>query len=308
MPPVMENLDPSLVVQCFDFIQSIASQKVGKFSFKLTIGHSQFSFDSREGEQNPARTAPAEARYCHKTPSKMRRNARRREQFLQKKLSSPVSPTSSPMTPHPDRDIHSSGQSEKEKVIDSDTKTPRLRNREEGRKFSYITRSISALKQQIEFNRRCIGVFTTSLPFSSRNLDKFGINEDDVVRDSGCSDRFRLPPDKCSFQEPSQCGIEAEIQEDVIHCEMCYKPMSQDHQCWKLLNEGKVISFVAIHDFKQLCCLCFAEQSKKCSIAKHEASLLIQQNQTMFFLASLSSHFSTKHKLTVSFSFAIIFT
>ena len=35
MPPVMENLDPSLVVQCFDFIQSIASQKVGKFSFKL---------------------------------------------------------------------------------------------------------------------------------------------------------------------------------------------------------------------------------------------------------------------------------
>ena len=231
MPPVMENLDPSLVVQCFDFIQSIASQKVGKFSFNLTIGHSQFSFDSREGEQTPARTAPAGARHCHKTPSKMRRNARRREQFLQKKLSSPVSPTSSPMTPHPDRDIHSSGQSEKEKVIDSDTKTPRLRNREEGRKFSYITRSISALKQQIEFNRRCIGVFTTSLPFSSRNLDKFGINEDDVVRDSGCSDRFRLPPDKCSFQEPSQCGIEAEIQEDVIHCEMCYKPMSQDHQC-----------------------------------------------------------------------------
>ena len=164
----------------------------------------------------------------------MRLNARRRDQFLQKKLCSPVSPASvsgSPMTPHPGCDISSSGQSEKGKVIDSDTKTSRLRNREEGRKFSYITRRISALKQQIEFNRRCIGVFTTSLPFSSRNLDKFGINEDDVVRDSGCSDRFRLPPDKCSFQEPSQCGIEAEIQEDVIHCEMCYKPMSQDHQC-----------------------------------------------------------------------------
>ena len=234
MPPVMENLDPSLVVQCFDFIQSIASQKVGKFSFNLTIGHSQFSFDSRESEQTPARTAPAGARHCHKTPSKMRRNARRREQFLQKKLISPASPTShsgSPMTPHPGCDISSSGQSEKEKVIDSDTKTSRLRNREEGRKFSYITRRISALKQQIEFNRKCIGVFTTSLPFSSRDLDKFGINEDDVVRDSRLSDRFRLSPDKCSFQELSQCRNEAETQEDFLHCEMCYKPMSQDHQC-----------------------------------------------------------------------------
>ena len=135
------------------------------------------------------------------------------------------------MTPHPDRDISSSGQSEKEKAIDSDTKTSRLRNREEGRKFSYITRRISALKQQIEFNRRCIGMFTTSLPFSSRDLAKFGINEDDVVRDSGLSDRFRLSPDKCSFQELSQCRNEAEIHEDVLHCEMCYKPMSQDHQC-----------------------------------------------------------------------------
>ena len=164
----------------------------------------------------------------------MRRNARRREQFLQKKLISPASPTShsgSPMTPHPGCDISSSGQSEKGKVTDSDTKTSKLRNREEGRKFSYITRRISALKQQIEFNRKCIGVFTTSLPFSTRDLDKFGINEDDVVRDSRLSDRFRLSPDKCSFQEPSQCRNEAEIHEDAPHCEMCYKPMSQDHQC-----------------------------------------------------------------------------
>ena len=36
-------------------------------------------------------------------------------------------------------------------------------------------------------------------------------------------------------------------------------------------NEGFFLSFVAIHDFKQLCCLCFPEQSKECSIAKNEA-------------------------------------
>ena len=167
----------------------------------------------------------------------MRRNARRREQFLEKKLSSPVSPTSysgTPMTSYPDRDISGSGQSEKEKAFDSDTKTSRLRNREEGRKFSYITRRISALKQQIEFNRRCIGMFTSHLPFFSEDLAKFGINEDEVVRDSDSDDgedRFRLSPDKFSFQEPSQSRNEAEIHEDVPHCEMCYKPMSLDHQC-----------------------------------------------------------------------------
>ena len=233
LPPAMTNLEPSLVVQCFEFIQSIASQKVGKFSFKLTIGHSQFSFDSRE-EGTSARNLPAGVEQCHKTPSKMRRNARRREQFLKKKLSSPISPPSysgTSMTSHPDPDISSAGLSEKGKAVDGDTKTSRLKSREEGRKFGYITRRISALTQQIELNRRCIGMSTVRLgAVSSTELARYGINEDELVRDDD-SGRFRLPPEKCSFQEPSQSGKEAEIHEDSPQCEMCYKPMSLDHQC-----------------------------------------------------------------------------
>ena len=41
---------------------------------------------------------------------------------------------------------------------------------------------------------------------------------------------------------------------------------------------------------------------KSAALQKMKPGLLIQQNPTMFFLASPSSHFSTKHKWTVSFS------
>ena len=108
-------------------------------------------------------------------------------------------------------------------MSDSDTKTPRLRNREEGRKFSYITRSISALKQQIEFNRRCIGVFTTSLPFSSRDLTKFGIDEDDVVC-TGSPTASGYPQINAAFMN----YLSAEMK--LKHMKH-YKSMSQDHQC-----------------------------------------------------------------------------
>ena len=136
------------------------------------------------------------------------------------------------MTSHPDPDISSAGQSEKGKAVDGDTKISRLKSREEGRKFGYITRRISALTQQIELNRRCIGMSTVRLgTFSSTELARYGINEDELVRDDD-SGRFRLPPEKCSLQEPSQSGKEAEIhEEDSPQCEMCYKPMSIDHQC-----------------------------------------------------------------------------
>ena len=79
---------------------------------------------------------------------------------------------------------------------------------------------------------------------------------------------------------------------------MCYKPMSQDHRCnvensldvsrsaWN--NEGKVFSFVAFHDFKQLFTLCFAEHSKECSIAKNEVRPAdLTKSNNVFFLPPL---------------------
>ena len=234
LPPVMKNLDPSLVTQCFEFIQSMAAQKVGKFSFKLTIGHSQFSFDSRESEEISARTSPAGATQCHKTPSKMRRNARRQEQFLRKKLSSPVPPASSSgtsMTSHlPDPELSRAGrgQPEKDEAASGDTKLSRLRSREDGKRLSYLTRRISTLKQQTEFNQRCIGMLTCFQPFNSIGLAKYGIEEDSLVRDKD-GDFFRLPPEKCGFgfQDPE----EPEDRKEALQCVMCNKPMTLDHQC-----------------------------------------------------------------------------
>ena len=165
---MMNNLDPSLVNQCFEFVQSMAAQKVGHFSLKLTIGQSQFFFDSRENTS--ARTPPVEVRQNHLTPSKTRRNARRREQFLRKKLTSPTSPAAADS----EASRSGGGQSERE-ASGSGDKITRLKSREEGRKFSYLTRRISALAQQTELNQRCIGVMTSWQPFDSRKMAEYGI-------------------------------------------------------------------------------------------------------------------------------------
>ena len=72
--------DSSLASQCLAFCQALASQ--GKdFSFSLTINSTfSFSLDTRESN---VKSIPAKKR---SSPSTQRRNARRREEFLQKKL------------------------------------------------------------------------------------------------------------------------------------------------------------------------------------------------------------------------------
>ena len=72
--------DSSLASQCMAFCQALASQ--GKdFSFSLTINSTfSFSLDTRE---NIVKSTLAKKR---SSPSTQRRNARRRAEFLQKKL------------------------------------------------------------------------------------------------------------------------------------------------------------------------------------------------------------------------------
>ena len=81
--PVKE--DAFLASQCLDFCQMLAGKSLS-FSFSLKIGTNYFfSLDTR-GE-----AALSSAKKKKKqTPSTLRRNARRREQFLQKKLASPA--------------------------------------------------------------------------------------------------------------------------------------------------------------------------------------------------------------------------
>ena len=79
--PVQE--DAFLASQCLDFCQMLAGKSLS-FSFSLKIGNNfSFSLDTR-GE------AALSSAKKKQTPSTLRRNARRREQFLQKKLASPA--------------------------------------------------------------------------------------------------------------------------------------------------------------------------------------------------------------------------
>ena len=75
-----DAMNSSLVSQCLAFCQTLASQ--GKdFSFKLNINSTfSFSLDTRE------RTAKTTLGKKRTSPSTQRRNARRREEFLRKKL------------------------------------------------------------------------------------------------------------------------------------------------------------------------------------------------------------------------------
>ena len=74
--------DSSLANKCLDLCHALAGQ--GKaFRFSLTIGSTfTFSLDSREGKETPL---PSRKK---KSPSTLRRNAKRREDFLKKKSTS----------------------------------------------------------------------------------------------------------------------------------------------------------------------------------------------------------------------------
>ena len=82
MTAVSES-DSSLATQCLDFCQALARQ--GKdFKLSITIGSTfTFSLDTKEGKT----TLPTRIQK-RKSPSTLKRNAKRREEFLAKKSTS----------------------------------------------------------------------------------------------------------------------------------------------------------------------------------------------------------------------------
>ena len=78
--------DSSLATKCMDFCHTLASH--GKdFQFSLTIGTTfTFSLDTREGKK----TMPARSK---KSPSVLKRNAKRRQEFMMKKSQSAAAST-----------------------------------------------------------------------------------------------------------------------------------------------------------------------------------------------------------------------
>ena len=81
----MAAVDSSLASQCMDFCHALASQNKS-FTFSLTIGSTfAFSLDTKESLLTAAEAVK------RKSPSAIRRNARRRAEFLKKRSEPPSS-------------------------------------------------------------------------------------------------------------------------------------------------------------------------------------------------------------------------
>ena len=83
-PQVSGNHDPSLATQCLAFIQTLVNQKIG-FNFHLTSGQFSCSFDSNRTVTAALARIPTEAKKKSSSPSTKRRNAKRRQLFLENK-------------------------------------------------------------------------------------------------------------------------------------------------------------------------------------------------------------------------------
>ena len=84
--------DSSLATKCMEFCHALANQGKG-FKFSLTIGSTfTFSLDTMEGKD----TLPARIK---KSPSTLKRNAKRRQEFLKKKSESMLTGVESSQKP-----------------------------------------------------------------------------------------------------------------------------------------------------------------------------------------------------------------
>ena len=81
-PQVIGNENPSLESQCLAFIQTLVNQVIG-FNFQLTSGSFSCSFVNNDKSKITSARIPTQVK--HKSPSTQRRNARRRQQFLENK-------------------------------------------------------------------------------------------------------------------------------------------------------------------------------------------------------------------------------
>jgi len=82
-PQVIGN-DQSLATQCLVFIQSLVNQRIG-FNFNLTSGDFTCSFDSTGTVIAASARIPTDVKKKSSSPSTKRRNARRRQLFLENK-------------------------------------------------------------------------------------------------------------------------------------------------------------------------------------------------------------------------------
>ena len=89
--------DPALATQCLDLCQALISKGLA-FSPSLSVGSTTtFTLDTREKKEVPSRRSPPARK--KPSPSTLRRNARRKEEFLKKKNQPSDPPASPPAAP-----------------------------------------------------------------------------------------------------------------------------------------------------------------------------------------------------------------
>ena len=76
-----------LALQCFEFCKALASQKKS-FTFSLTVDTFVFSLDTKDTSGIPNPIPAPTVRFRKKTPSEIRRNRKRRLEFLRRKQES----------------------------------------------------------------------------------------------------------------------------------------------------------------------------------------------------------------------------
>ena len=84
-PQVSGNHDPSLATQCLAFIQALVNESKIGFNFPLTSGQFSCSFDSNGTVTAASARIPTEVKKKSSSPSTKRRNAKRRQVFLENK-------------------------------------------------------------------------------------------------------------------------------------------------------------------------------------------------------------------------------
>ena len=83
-PQVIGNDNPSLESQCLAFIQTLVNQEIG-FKFQLTSGSFSCSFENNGKRKITSARIPTQVK--HKSPSSRKRDAIRRQKFLESKKS-----------------------------------------------------------------------------------------------------------------------------------------------------------------------------------------------------------------------------
>ena len=100
------NFPPALLEKCLDFSKYIA-EKTGKATFEINLGNSRFFFSADNCHQSPAGAAAASRgpgqTFKRKSPSDRKRDALRKEKFLESKRNSspPGAPNQSSDLPNP---------------------------------------------------------------------------------------------------------------------------------------------------------------------------------------------------------------